>query len=417
MNNNISFINNDILYYNCVSYGDSKSNYYSSLAEFEETRTQPFLINPQEYYMSIVRFSIDASSVPLFVCPVIENPTDPTDINYTPYVVTLMTNNETFSANLRYIPNDNVPLPKAPIGNKQDLSGDYYFVYYYSIFIRMINIAIEEAMIKLRAEYPEVGAVKSAYCQYDSTTSRISLVVPNIYYNDEYVYTVDYDYGGTNMPLYNPQPPGKIYILINNLLYAHLDGIEAFLLKNYLGGIQFLMCVTDNKNNYYYPPQNQPNIIADQTQTSFTNGDFTYTTEPEWFIFPQQYTHMNAWNSIASIVFLTQMPIKPEYIPSLGIINNSSALGSSSMPILTDFVPDITVAGEQRTRFNYIPTGQYRLTEINSTIPLNKIQFKIYWMDRYQNLYPMRISQGQINSVKIMFIKKTLYKPALLLNK
>lgn len=410
---NNNFPNEDVIYYNCVSYGTSGPGQPSTDAEFEETRTQPFIKNPQDYFMSIVRFSIDAANVPLFICPVIYNPLNINDINLTPYRITFVCNGVEYGVNLRYIPNDDYPLPKPPTAaGVQDTSDYYYFVYYYSIMIRMINTALTTAFAQVKAANPFLAGVPDPYAIYNTTTEKVSLIFPNVTIAGVNVFEVQYPNPLTNIPAYGTtQPANTCYLYVNNLLYPFLESIETFLgIESPNDGI-FLITVRDTKNNYYYPEQNAPNVPASQTLINFTNINDTYTVAPNWFILTQQYGHVTAWNSVSSIVFFTQMPIQHEFIPSFNNVNPSNSyLGASSTPILTDFVPDITRAGEQRTRFNYIPTGPYRLIDIKSTVPLNKIQFKIYWVDRFQNLYPMKITFGQTNSVKIMFIKKSYYK-------
>ena len=235
------------------------------------------------------------------------------------------------------------------------------------------------------------------------------MVFPNVNIAGVDVFTVAYN--AQNIPIYEPsQPAGKCYLFVNNILYPYLESIEAFVAINFLNDTSFLINVQDNNNNYYYPPQNAPNLPIDQTLTGFTNANNSYTVAPNWFIFTQQYAHVTSWNSISSVVFMTQMPIQHEYIPSFNNINPNNTSAASTMPIMTDFVPDITRPGEQRTRFNYVPTGPYRLIDLKATVPLNKIQFQVFWTDRFQNLYPLKITFGQTNSVKLMFIKKSYYK-------
>lgn len=402
----------DIIYYNCVSYGTQEIGVLSTLATFEETRLQPFLLNPDDYYMTIIRFSIDASHVPLFVCPVIPNPNDATDINYTPFVITLTYNNNKYSANLKYIPNDNISTPSPP-NPQQDLRGEYYFVYYITILIKMINNAINEAYDKMETANPILVNVARPYVIYDTVTEKISIIVPNIEVGGINLYTTEYDVN-TNRPMYNPEPPGKCCIFVNNILYAYIESIESYVVANYLNYLSFLIIVSDTKNNYYYPSENDVNTIVTQTSVSFTDTNITYTVKPVWFKLSQQYKMITAWNGISNIVFFTQMPIQQEYIPSISRVSgNVSISGSSGMPIMTDFIPNIQEQGGQRNRYNYYANGPYRLININSTIPITKIQFSIYWQDKYQNLYPMRISSDQTNSVKIAFIKKNIYKSTL----
>ena len=81
-----------------------------------------------------------------------------------------------------------------------------------------------------------------------------------------------------------------------------------------------------------------------------------------------------------------------------------------SYPILTDFVPNISAAaGESRSIAYYVPTSQYRLVDLISTNPLQKIDIRIFWEDRDGNLYPLEISIFQQASLKLGFFKKSLY--------
>ncbi len=111
------------------------------------------------------------------------------------------------------------------------------------------------------------------------------------------------------------------------------------------------------------------------------------------------------------MVFLTStLPIQNEYIPATAINTSSNSGFAAYRPIITDFVPDLNLAGDTRTRFNYFPQGPYRLITLKSNEPLRRIDLQVFWQDQYQNLYPLSIACNESDTIKIMFIRKSLVK-------
>ena len=401
----------DMFYYNVNMYGDGVSS--SSYASYEDVRTQPLLRSPNDYLMSVIRFSIDASHIPLFVCNVIQNPNNLNDLNFTPYTVTLQYQLIKYTSNVIFIPDSrydivNLPMPPNPQYG-QDNSTEYYYVYYYSSFIKMVNNAIESAYTQMSAANPGVFDNKPIpYFFYDPELEKIRLVVPVTDINTNLnIYQTQYDNNG--LPLYVVQPLDSVIFYVNSLLYKFFDGLKAFYVNTgYNSYPNFLIAIDDLGYNYYYPPKLNPsNQILDQVPTSFLQvGIYNYTISPRFLIFTQEFNMLGAWTSLSSIVFITRtIPIQPEFIPTL--TTGSSASGSSARYIITDFVSDVTKIGEQRSRFVYNPTAQYRYISLNSNLPLYKIDITMYWQDKNQNLYPLRITNGEINTVKLLFIKKS----------
>lgn len=402
----------DVFYYDVIMPGVDFTP--ASLAKFDDNRSQSLMDNPSDYFLSVIRFSIDASVIPLFICPIVLNQPDP---NLTPFVVSFMYNNILYSQNVIYVPDDNSSPP--PITVPQNTTSSfYYYVYFYSSFINMVNTALTTAFAKLTTAVPSLSSVPPPYYIYDTSTQLISLIVPNIVIAGVNLFLTQYSANGTPAL---PQNSGTIYMFLNLQLFSFFDGIEAY---NYISPSSvstpiypdFLMIFRDLKNNYYYPPQNVSNYpITNQTLTSISTLDTTntaytdsYTVQPHWFIFTQQYHIVSSWDSLSSIVFITQsIPVQKEYIPTLPFNNNGNIVGSSNRSILADFVPELTLAGEQRERFVYT-ANVFRLISLNSQIPLYKIDLQLFWTDRLQNLYPMRINYSQVDTIKLMFIKKEL---------
>jgi hypothetical protein len=80
----------DFIYYNINILHIPTEEIPAIESIYDETRTQAIIENACDYYLAISRFSIDASNIPLFVCPVIQNPNNSSDINYTPYSINII---------------------------------------------------------------------------------------------------------------------------------------------------------------------------------------------------------------------------------------------------------------------------------------------------------------------------------------
>lgn len=398
----------DIFYYDIIMPGLGVE--FSSRAVYQDNRAQALIDSPEDYYMSVIRFSIDGSVIPLFVCPIILNQIGIPNPNLTPFVVYFIFNGVTYQKNVIYIPEENGPAPPFTIP-QNTINNFYYYVYYYSSFLNMVNITIAEVFALLTAANPSLINVAPPYYSYDRTTQLISLIVPNVIVGGINIFLTQFNVDGTP----NVTTNTNVSFFLNAQLYAFFDGIEAFNIID-KSNPDFLIVFRDTKNNYFYPPINKPNVpITNQTLLNISAPDIVtpsyndvYTAQPAWFIFTQQYHVVSSWNSLSSIVFLTRsIPVQKEYIPSFAINNALVTVASSSRSVLTDFVPDLTLAGQQRERFVYT-ANIYRLIELNSNIPLYQIDLEMFWTDRLQNLYPIYINYTQVNSVKLMFIKKSI---------
>ncbi len=107
----------------------------------------------------------------------------------------------------------------------------------------------------------------------------------------------------------------------------------------------------------------------------------------------------------------SSLPCVKEFAPQLGFsYTNNTQSTSASVPIITDFVPLLQFAGDQRGDFVYNPSGPYRLVNLNSSQPLSAIDLRIVWFDQYNRQYPIILEPGKSASIKFMFVKKSSYR-------
>ena len=120
---------------------------------FNETRNTPFVLDPESYYLSIVRFSIDTPTLPVIQPEIQPNQTN---VNLTTYSITLSWTNpvapfQTFNAQeyLIYQPqNLEAIVPAAPAFTTSKLQNNvtgYYDIINYQYFIYLVNQTFQTA--------------------------------------------------------------------------------------------------------------------------------------------------------------------------------------------------------------------------------------------------------------------------------
>lgn len=200
----------DYKYLNIELYNDTEkpiiANYY---AEY----VQPIIADrPSDYKLSIIRFNVPSSTIPIFV---FENNS---------YYVTLRHSGTDFQSVVIYSGNNTT----------------YGFngIYHYQEFITQINTALQTAFTALKTAFPGVPATEAPYLTYDSPTQLCTFWAQKVY-------------------------EGSISVFMNSTLYTFFDNFNAkFYGFNLSTKRDFEILITDNKNNsngsYYFFPQEYP---------------------------------------------------------------------------------------------------------------------------------------------------------------
>lgn len=129
-------------------------------AQVELQFTDTLLNSPKEYNLSILRFELPSSTIPISLFN-----TDPSA-----YVLTLRYNNMDFSANLVYIPDNfsGIEIYKQPI-------------YSYQVWCDMINNAFQHADASMGAMFPAKPSTKAPYFVFDRLNGLFTLIVEKVY--------------------------------------------------------------------------------------------------------------------------------------------------------------------------------------------------------------------------------------------
>ncbi len=339
-------------------------------AEYNRTKTLPIIGNCSDYYCSVVRFEIPLDSVPLYVMPIIPNQPDN---DLTIYVVGYNVSGVNYAENVTYIADNNIVLPSGFQNQNGMVVDPYYFVYTYNNLLNSVNESLNDLF----------------------AISGLSGMLPS----------------GTIAPFFTFSPTSQLFSLTvpEQLLPGSTSGVGASIFIN----TPFQTLINSFQFSYN-SPGNQPygadyyfilGDFVDNNTITFSGASGMYV------VYTQEYPTTQNWISLRKLLITTNtIPIQSEYVPTFNQ-NGTQNSNAGSLNILTDFTPQIeTLAGASRTIAYYVPTSQYRLIDMKADRPLYNIQLKILWQDKYGNLYPVLISVTQQASIKLAFLKKSLYK-------
>jgi hypothetical protein len=364
-NSNLQACDPDHVYYNVVIDNRINPNYLSSPATFAENRTTAIINNPSDWYMTVIRFYVPAKDIPLTVLPILPYPN--TNPNMTTLSVILSYNGiNSNEIPLIYVPSNQYTIapPAATTGNPIYPITNYYYIYSYQQVIDIANTALAAALTNLKTK-PGTGAIAAAdapYFTYDAVTQLITLNANVLFYDPVSVVT-----------------PIKIY---GNLPFTTFFQAFPFIVTN---------TFTFNPSS----PAFQYNIK--DTGTNVSDG---------YINFVQEFIVVGLWNIFKSLVFITgTVPINGELIPAQD--GSGNTIGRR---ITTDYDPLINdTAGQSETILQYYPQGPYRLISLQSNAPLTKFDITVYWQDKNQNLYNLYIPYNNVLTIKILFVRKSVY--------
>ncbi len=350
------------------------------LTSLTEIRGESIIDNPDDYFVTVSRFSI-----PLWGTTLINMANyiraGQSDVNLTNFSFTLSYNGidsvQTFLVYVPTITSRSSLIPTSPVPVTGAIQTLYYFLYDYTLFLQICNTALQSAFASLSGLTSLPAGSLAPYFIYDPVTQLISLIVQ----------ADNYDQGSSPY----------IQIWFNNLLLPFFHAIpNSHPAGNLSNGKTNIFTVGDLLNNSYTSPVPS---FGSALQMS------------------QQYVSLGYWNSFKSLLITTNtLPIKPEAIPPAPSVQGAleSNLASSNINtrlILTDFVPDLlNNAGTYSTIATYTPGfSDYRLINMYTSQPIRQINLEIFWVDTYGNIFPIILYQGQTANIKLAFIPKKFY--------
>jgi hypothetical protein len=389
----------DQIYYDVTVSNTKSTTTIPPIFYYNESRTIPFVNNPQDYYLSILRFTIDSGTLPVFIPTCQADPTDATNPNHTIYSVTLsftlstgvVVDKQVFVEWVNQDKSAPTPIPPQNMPNgRQDNSQGYYSCYSYSYFTSLVYKAFAQAFLELQTacsadpDWDTATYIHPPILNWDTTSGQ------GILYADKASYNLYEIVGG--IPVDNTK---AIRVYMNAPLFA-LYGSFPSIINGYVG-------VTNGKNFQI--------AIVDIGNTNYTTITPNPSPPPTYdaITMYQEYTTISNWTPIVALVFVSNtLPVTPNQVSTPLVYSDTDQLqfggnNSATANIITDLVSD---TGLYKSFLVYEPSAQYRMVTLNGNRPLYNLDLQVFWRDRLGGLNPVRIPSGGSVTMKIGFLKK-----------
>lgn len=371
----------DKIYYDVVITNVETATKPPPTLYFNETRNSPFLQNPEDYYISIIRFTLDTPTLPIFIPEIQPNQGN---LNLTIYSVSLNWTDPLTSINyvqseyVIYSPQNNsavVPLaPNQYSTGLQNNSTGYYNIFTFQYWIYLINNTFTTCFNNLVSQLPlgtSLPTTNAPILTFD-TNSQIAILNCDV---------LGYNYTSADY----------IEIYMNPALFQ--------LFSSFPFTINTFNAVANNLNVLI-----QTNTFGGANEIPFPPINPTYTA----IQVIQEYSTIALWSPITSVVFCSQtLPIVPTQIsaPSVFIDGITYTNGNNAVvsQIITDFVSD---NGFYKPNIVYNPSAQYRLIDLQGNRPIANLDIEVYWKDRIGALQPFLLGSGCSATIKILFTRK-----------
>jgi hypothetical protein len=107
----------------------------------------------------------------------------------------------------------------------------------------------------------------------------------------------------------------------------------------------------------------------------------------------------------------SNLPIQQETLPQStqqNVFNPNNPLSYiSTLPILTDFRPDVNQFRLQNSSLIFFPTGKFRWIDLLSDSLLDRLSFDFLWQLTDQQIHELELNPGESVSLKLYF--RSLY--------
>lgn len=332
----------DYQYYNVII--NNKSNVPKD-AVYREQRDSAILENMENYYMSVDRFRVNTSTIPIFFFP--------SDSGYSvQFYDTTTDSTEGVKSNVLY--DVNTIGVEAPNISKQP-------IYHYSQFLLFVEAAL---LTSLATSTAPIDTQLRLILNPDTNKIQLVLSAPEASEDDLKSFIESHG------------------ILLSPQLYPFFESFNA---TQTAGGFVI------NMENYYFGGNGT-------TRTSIvTNPDNVY------FIINSEYNNLPTWHTLRRIIFTTgSVPVNAEQIGAE--IDNDTGK-PLTQTILTDFEAPQDPDGKIDTNLYYFNENGRRIN-ITGNGTLSKFDVRVYYQDKDLTLYPLQIAPGRSLELKIAFKRR-----------
>ena len=379
----MSISNPDLLYYDVLISNFQNTNISNRPAQYQDAREQAYLHNPDKYNLSVVRWTADTASLPVWRCSIQKDAPSP---NLSIYSITLTYNGIPYQVYLNYEPQSKAtPVPGAPIDQRVGLQSNlnlYYDVYSYQYVVYLFNQTFKAVFALLPPAIQALTFPPSFI--YNPDLKTVSLYCDQDYYSNTNTVTA------------------QISIFFNPATAGMFSSLPFYINKFIDTNGQNFQVITDIfgiSNTSPFPPTSVPG-----------DGVYQYTAD----VIYQEYSTISQWNPVCSMVITsTTLPVSPTCISGTvqatdinGFAANlSNGLQNNAvLPIITDYATDTSASGYKPYLY-YVPSAEYRRIQLIGGTALTNIDLSLFWKGRDGQLNAFILSGGATITVKLLFEK------------
>ena len=357
---------------------------------FNETRNMPFFTNSQDYFWSVVRFTLQTSnSLPVMIPEIL---TGQSDHNKTVYAITLSLTkctrdqigtitSDTYGASryIDYIPLDSTqPTPSQPT-TRVDMSSGYYFIYNINDWVDMVNNTFKILTGQVITRFLNNGitvSFKQPFISFDINSGLMTIHKDN---------AVDAIGSSGNY---------ELKISFNAKLYNILPFSSKLEQYSPIGA-------TIQNTNYILNIINQSDSNVNTILSSGNAYDRYITLQTE-------FSPISIMNPIRNIYFTTNtLPIVPTLVSPPKIVGDTNMSVSSVSGDLSNIIADYSIPVSAQNNYNgeiiYQPSAEYRLISMNSSTNLNRVDVQAFWESKHGLSYPLYLPAGCCANLKLLF--------------
>jgi hypothetical protein len=318
----------DKIYYNLVIGYSERDTSANCKAELNFSEDSVILEKASDYYLSVIRFDIPTSSIPLLFCDIERDQANP---NLSQYSVTLSYNGSESKVNLLYNtsrPNEIVPTVNVDGTYPRTL---YYAMYTYRTFLKMLNEALETSFSNLIGT--PLGS-KAPLMLFDEGKNLFYWEIDERFYESDLVTPIE--------------------IFFDNKLFTFFEGFE----------VEYYSRTDPNGKDVKFVIERQ-------------GSERVLILDPNTLILYQDYSTISSWNCFRSLQIRSPgLGTSNEYIPT-GFESNST---SSTAPIIADFIPlfgESPGSSVTRSNLHYTLDSSYKLINMVADSPLTKMSLQV----------------------------------------
>lgn len=371
----------DIVYYNITMLASESPDAETEIPlVFNEIRDTAIVPNSKDYYLSIIRFYADTfEGLPVQYFRVEGNQGDRDKGIYT---ITLEYDNgagtviSTPAISVVWKPQKrNAAIPPAPnqTSNGAQVFDDYYYIMNYQYMVLLVNETFVYAMQSLKGLVGAIIApIEPPFMAFNTEDQTVTLYARESHY-DTSVF---------------PQ----IRIYFNRPMYSLYNSLPAF---------KFDIKNPDKK--YYQLIMNRYSGRNVVTLPDFGIDQLIFSK--------QEYSTLQNQSPVSSILFTSStIPVQSEQMSAPVVyFNGKPRLLNNTYNNFANIITDIQ-SDElgYKPGILYVPSGAYRLIDLQNDQPLKQIDIALWWRDLLGVIRPMHLAPNSSCSLKLMFRKKSL---------